>query len=239
MKEKKKSHKLAALFMAVTVAGSIPLGINHSLSNMREDAAGEYYYDQAGYAIYEGLEKRRESANNLITLAGRYQEGNPGLTKLIDELEYRVQTSEQAYDEDDTFRKTAAANAALDAPAQALAGALEGAELSEKDRRYPQQLIDNMRSEQDKINRSSYNTEAKKFNEKLVSLKPMALLKPMAVFSDISVGQVQEVTGGEAAATFDSNDIAQAAEEFADNIANNVESGVEGLVDGILDGIFG
>ena len=238
MKEK-KSHKLAALFMAVTVAGSIPLGINHSLSNKREDAAGEYYYDQAGYAIYEGLENRRESASNLITLAERYQEGNPELAKLIDELEYRVQTSEQAYDEDDNLRKTAAANAALDAPAQALAGALQDTELAEKDRRYPQQLIDNMRSEQDKINRSSYNTEAKKFNEKLVSLQPMALLKPMAVFSDISAVQVQQTTGDETDPVTTANGIAQAAEEFADNIADNVEDGVEGLVDGILDGIFG
>ena len=96
-----------------------------------------------------------------------------------------------------------------------------------------------MRSEQDKINRSSYNTEAKKFNEKLVSLQPMALLKPMAVFSDISAVQVQQTTGDETDPVTTANGIAQAAEEFADNIADNVEDGVEGLVDGILDGIFG
>lgn len=195
MKVKKKSHKFAAILMAVAVAGSVPLGINKSLERQRYDASGSYYYDQGGYAIWEGIEKRQGAANDLVTLAKRYVDKEPSLEKYIDDMEYQVRISEMAYDNDNTFRKTAAANAALDAPAQALADALERVQLQDKDKKYPAQLIANMRSELDKMARSSYNDEAREFNAKLKRLKPMALLDPMATFDDDqpAYGEVSEL----------------------------------------------
>ena len=241
--------------MGVAIAASIPLGINRSLVRVREDASGAFYYDQAGYSICDGIEKRREAANNLITLAGRYKDKNPELDGLMDSLDYCVKASENAWSDDDPYTLEARANAALDAPAQALATALEGMELSEQDRKYPAQMINQMKSEQDKINRSSYNEEARNFNAKVEKLSPMALVSPMA---DFSAAPPAEDTGSDSAPETaetaravpappeapdvpdvpDIDDFDQRVDQWADNLADNVESGVEGLVDGIMDGIF-
>ena len=48
--------------------------------------------------------------------------------------------------------------------AQALYEELKNTQLSETDQKYPDQLIAQMESEQDKINRSSYNEDAREFN---------------------------------------------------------------------------
>lgn len=178
-----KRNLFAGIFMGVAIAASIPLGINRSLVRIREDASYTFYSDQAGYSISDGIEKRREAASNLITLAGRYKDKNPELEGLIDELDYCVKASEYAWSDDHTFTQEAKANAALDAPAEALAGTLESMELDSKDSKYPGQMISQMRSEQDKINRSSYNEEARAFNAKARGLSPMALVKPMADLS--------------------------------------------------------
>ncbi len=124
-----------------------------------------------------------------------------------------MKASENAWSDDYTYIQEAGANAALDAPAQALAEALDSMELSEQDRKYPTQmikqmkseqeqvglaekdkkypgqLIAQMKSEQDKINRSSYNEEARAFNAKVKSLAPMALVKPMADFSSATAAK--------------------------------------------------
>ncbi len=144
----------------------------------------------------------------------------------MDSLDYCVKASENAWSDDDTYTLEARANAALDAPAQALATALENMELSEQDRKYPAQMINQMKSEQDKINRSSYNEEARNFNAKVEKLSPMALVSPMADFSAPAAADVPDAP--------DIDDIDQRVDQWADN----VESGVEGFVDGIMDGIF-
>ncbi len=251
-----KRNLMAGIFMGVAIAASIPLGINRSLSRVREDVSGTFYYDQAGYSIYDGLEKRREAANNLITLAGRYKDKNPELDGLMDSLDYCVKASENAWSDDYTYIQEAGANAALDAPAQALAEALDSMELSEQDRKYPTQMIKQMKSEQDKINRSSYNEEARAFNAKVKSLAPMALVKPMADFSSATAAKDSApVAAAEAAEKVvedipappeapaapgapDIDDFEQRVDQWADDFSDGVESGVEGLVDGVLDGIF-
>lgn len=258
-KGKSKGTAFAAVFMALAVAGSIPLGINRSLSKIREDASGSYYYDQAGYAIYEGIEKRRAAARDLVTLANRYKEQQPQLESLIDSLEYRIKASENAWSDDHTFMPEAQANVNLDAPAQTLAAALEQSGLSEKDQKYPQQIINQMKSEQDKITRSSYNEEARAFNEKLQKLKPMALLKPMARFDSIrsDLGEQAEeavVDTGvpsppdapEAPNALDPEQTVEQARELADDLADQTEAyadgiadRVEGFVEDVLDGVFG
>lgn len=185
MKIKKKKHPFAALFMAAAIIAAVPLGINSSLSDLREEASDSYYYDQGGYAIYEGLEKRQAAASGLVTLAKRYTDKEPSLEALADDLEYQVRCAEMAvFDGEETgFADTVRANQALDSSAQALADALERADLAEKDKKYPGQLIAQMKSEQDKIERSSYNEEAREFNAKLDAwYKPIAFQRPLAYF---------------------------------------------------------
>lgn len=237
-----KKNLLAGIFMGVALAASIPLGINRSLAQKREDASYTFYSDQAGYSISDGIEKRREAASNLITLAGRYKDKNPELEGLIDELDYCVKASEYAWSDDYTFTQQAKANAALDAPAQALAGALESMDLGEKDGKYPGQMISQMRSEQDKINRSSYNEEARAFNAKVESLAPMAFVKPMADFSS----PVQDGGGVKTADTAripeppeapeapDLDELEQRVDQWADGIESRVESNVDRMLDGIF-----
>lgn len=247
---KKKRHPFAIIFMAVAIGASIPLGINRSLSIMRERAGGHYFYDDTGYVLYEGLEKRRAEASNLITVAKRYSSENAELTKLIDELEYQIKICEKCeFDyEDDTFKKIVESNAALDQPAHALAQALENAGLSEKDKKYPAQIIANMESEQDKLERSSYNDEADKYNQKLKSLKPFAVLEPMATFNgDHSQAAVESVTDttpedhiDQAAGTVAgraeefAGEVTERAEQFADNVAEQVDQAVTGTIDRVL-----
>lgn len=245
----KKKNVAAAVFMGVAIAASIPLGINRSLSRVREDVEGFYYYDQAGYSIYEGIENRQEAAGSLITLAGRYKDKDPDLPALMDALDYRVKASQNAWSGDHTFLPEAQANFALDAPAEALADALNSLELSEKDKKYPDQLIKQMRSEQDKIDRSSYNDSAREYNAKLQRLSPMAVIKPLATFDEpasADTAPIVEDTGLEipspapqAPADPGLDGIGGAVDRWANDLANNVESGVEGLVDGVIDGIFG
>lgn len=185
MKIKKKKHPFAALFMAAAIVAAVPVGVNSSLSELREDTTGSYYYDKGGYAIYEGLEARQAAASDLVTLARRYKDQEPSLEALADELEYQVQCARMVdfEDEDRGFFDTVRANQNLDEPAQALATALERTALEEKDKKYPGNLIAQMKSEQDKIERSSYNEEARDFNAKLDAwYKPIAFQKPLATF---------------------------------------------------------
>ena len=252
----KKRNAAAAVFMGVAIAASIPLGINRSLDRLKDDVEEKYFYDQAGYSIGDGLEIRRDAAYNLVSLAEKYADKAPELQGLIDELERQLAISENTWY--DLTEEEARANLGLDAPAEALAAALEKLELSDQDKKYPGQMLGQMRSEQDKINRSSYNEEARAFNAKVERLSPMALTKPMADFSasaaEPSSAEVEEAAENmgfpeapEAPAAPEAPE-APAAEEFeqrvdqwAEELGDSVESGVEGLVDGVgdmLDGIF-
>lgn len=217
-----KKNKVACIIMSVAIGASIPLGINRSLARIREDAAGDYYYDQAGYAIYDGIDNRQAAAKDLISLANRYTEKNPALAGLIDELEYREQASENAWSGGDTFTVEAQANANLDAPAQALADELARTELSEKDQKYPAQIMDRMKSEQDKISRSSYNDRAREFNAKLKRLKPIAVLEPMATFDSPGSVEMAEVTETRDTGTLDEDENLERAADRIGETANRV-----------------
>lgn len=211
--------------MAAAIAASVPLGVNRSLAKLRESAAEDYYYDKTGYIIYDGIDLREAAAANLITVAERYSAENPQLEKLMDELDYRIQVSANTLEMDDeTFTEIEAANAALDQPAYALAAELEKLDLSEKDKKYPAQLIAQMDSEQDKIKRSSYNDHAREFNAKVERMKPLALVKPLAVF--VGPGAAAADNGleyAEESLEERMDETAEQAEERADQSADNVE----------------
>ncbi len=174
----KKQNVIGACVMAAAIVVALPLGVHTTLSELRSEAEDSYYYDQTGYVIYKGLEAREATANNLITVANRYTQKNPALISLIDELDYSVQLLQSSYND---FAEEAQYNQQMGQAAQALYEELKATELSESDRKYPDQLIAQMESEQDKINRSSYNDDARAFNAKLEGF-PVKLLLP---FMDI------------------------------------------------------
>jgi hypothetical protein len=171
----KKRNIIGACVMVAAILAAVPLGAHTSLTRLREDAQGSYYYDNTGYAIYEGLDQRQATANNLITVARRYTSVNSNLTGLIDDLDYAVRLTNGSYDDD---AQEAQANQMMGEAAQALYEELKKTDLSEEDQKYPDQLIAEMESEQDKLNRSSYNEDAREFNQKLKSF-PVNLLLPL------------------------------------------------------------
>ena len=181
----KKSSVIGACVLAATLVLAVPLGVHTSLTALRDEANSSYYYDQTGFAIYEGIENREAAASNMITVAERYTDENPALTSLIGDLDYAVDYSQNCWDGDSGL---AEANQLMGQAAQALYEELKNTQLSETDEKYPDQLLAQMESEQDKINRSSYNEDAREFNARLEKF-PVNLLRGVA--------------GGEPLATFD------------------------------------
>lgn len=172
--------------MAAMILISVPLGIYRSFARLREDAMDSYYYDRTGYAVYQGIENRREAAKNLLTVAQRYADGNSSLDPYIDELEYREKYMSQLYDFQG-FSQEVEANLQLGEAFQALCGEMERVELSERDKNYLENFTALMESEQDKLERSSYNDGAIEYNQKLDSFLTSLLgglvgVKPMGVF---------------------------------------------------------
>lgn len=180
----KKRNFIGACVMVIAILVALPLGAHTSLAKLREEAEDSYFNDDAGYALYDGLDEREATANNLITVARRYTESNGNLTSLIDELDYAVRLTQGSYDDD---QQEAQANRMMGDAAQALYEELKNTELSEADQKYPDQLIAQMESEQDKINRSSYNQDAREFNQRLEAfpvklLVPLTGIRPLATY---------------------------------------------------------
>ncbi len=164
----KKKNVIGALIMAGAILVSVPLGVNRSFARLREDVEDEYYYDSTGYAIYEGLDARVGTARNLLTLAERYVDKDPELDVYKDNLEHVVKLCENYwFDDIEDADRQVENNRRLGEAAQELADRLETLELSEKDKKYPAQLIADMESEQDKIERSSFNDKAREYNARL------------------------------------------------------------------------
>lgn len=191
MKEKgtkKGKNAVPALIMALVIVLSVPLGVNRSFERLREDVEHEYYYDSTGYALWEGVDARRDSAQNLITIAEKYVDEYPELQTPINALGHRV-LEENTYLslEDETFSNIVKVNSELTQEAYALYEALDKVTLSEKDEKYPRQIMAELDSEQDKLQRSSYNDLAREYNARLEKfpvnfLRHLSGVKPMGVF---------------------------------------------------------
>lgn len=180
-KDRKKQNLIAAAVMAGLILLAMPLGVAHSLDDLRDDAEGQYYSDQAGYSISDGITRRQEAATNLLTVAGRYVDDHEELSYYWDWLNSAIVASQKNYD----LSQEAQLNAEMGQAAEELAAALEGIELESRDQKYPDQLIAQMQSEQDKIQRSSYNDSARDFNRRL-TVFPVSLLRPL-----LSVDELQ------------------------------------------------
>ena len=189
----KKKNAIGALVMAAMILVSVPLGANRSFERLREEALGEYYYDNTGYALYEGLDKQVETAHNLLLVAKRYRESYPELESNIEDLTYQINRCERLYDNGAV--EEVEYHAALCQSAETLVAKLEGLKLDEKDEKYPGQQISRLRSEQDKLERSSYNDGAREYNQRLGRfplLKQLGWTRPLGVFGESAVADVIE-----------------------------------------------
>jgi len=181
----KKKNVIGALVMAGLIVVSVPLGVNRSFDRLREDIESEYYYDSTGYAIYEGIDAREAAANNLLTVAEKYVGQDPELDAYMDNLEHVTKLCDNTrFDDIDEIGETVRYNSRMGEEAQKLADRLETLDLSEKDQKYPAQLIAEMESEQDKIERSSFNDEVIAYNEKREKF-PANVLAPLSGVKEI------------------------------------------------------
>jgi len=170
----KRNVFIAFLLMIIMIVVAVPIGVNNSLAKERQNAQGSYYYDKTGFAIWQGLEARRDAAANLITVADNYKGENEKLAPLINNLE-RAVNGTKTYSTD--YKGEGEANLLLSIEAKALADELEKTNLSEKDEKYPRMMIAEMDSQQDMITRSSYNDDARVFNEKLEKFPANVFIK--------------------------------------------------------------
>ncbi len=194
-----KKNLIGALIMVAAIVVSVPLGVNRSFSRLREDVEDEYYYDSTGYSIWEGIEARTSAAKNLLTVAERYEDQDPELDVYMDNLEHMAELCERDhFDDIQEIGRTVQYNARMGEAAQDLADRLETLTLSEKDAKYPRQLMADMDSEQDKIERSSFNDEVIAYNEKREKF-PASVLAPLfGVKEIVPFGAGSELTPGSA-----------------------------------------
>ena len=183
---KKKSTVAGVVVMVLLILLALPLGVHTSFTRLREEVRGNYYYDDGDYSLYDSIDAREAASSNLITVAEKYTAEDPELTGLMADLEYWVNVSNGCYDPD--LQEEVEANREMGNAFQALYDRLSQVSLEERDQKYPGQLLAQMESEQDKIDRASYNDEARAYNEKLAAF-PVNLLgklggvSPMGIFA--------------------------------------------------------
>lgn len=172
---------IAAVSMVILIIASIPLGMVRSVQGLKNDVDDDYYYDDTGYAVYDGVDKRIETSNSLIKVANKYVSEHTELRPLIDELEYNANKAENSYDDRNS---EAVANRSMTTSFDELATALKGIELDENDAKYPTTLSAEMKSHEDKIRRSSYNTKAQEYNE-TISRFPVSIIKTLGIVKEL------------------------------------------------------
>lgn len=183
----KKKTFIGAIVMAAAILLAVPVGANRSFDRLYDEAKQSYYYDDTGYALYQGLETRQSAASNLVTLGKRYASQSTELASATDLLEEKVAVARNKNYSVDDLAQEIAADKAMGSAAQSVADLLEQATLSEKDAKYPSQLLADLNSEADKLARSSYNDDARAYNAKLEGipvkwLLPVAGIRTMAVY---------------------------------------------------------
>lgn len=180
-----KKRLIAVIVMIALILVALPIGVYSSLEPKRAKADGHYYYDDSGFAIYQGINEREEAARNLIKIAEKYKEDNHELIEIIDDLDTATSKSENTFSND--RGKQAEVNKELGRYAEELADALEKIDLDERDEKYPKKLIAEMESQQKKIEHSSYNEMAREFNDMMDSFPTNIIggvvgIKPLELF---------------------------------------------------------
>ena len=190
----KKKNAIGALVMAALILISVPLGAVRSFERLREDALKVYSSDSTGYDLSTGVKKQEEAAWNLLTVAERYQDGNPELGSYIDDLTNHANLAQVFSDPGSPA--TVRCHQTMCQSAARLAEKLETLTLDEKDEKYPRQLLSQLQSEQDKLERSSYNDGARAYNRKLeryfLPLVNLDWSEPLGIFGEYDVSEVIE-----------------------------------------------
>ena len=184
----KKKTIIGAIVMVLAVLAAIPLGARRTMDRLYDKAKESYYYDSTGYAIYQGLEDRQAAAANLVTLGYRYADQSEELAGSVRLLEDQIAQAKRYTYDVDRLSDAVNADSIMGATARHVVTLLETVTLSQKDAKYPSQLLADLDSEYDKLSRSSYNDDAREYNAKLEQLPvkwlvPVAGIRTMAVFT--------------------------------------------------------
>ena len=174
----KKKTIIGAVIMVLAILAAIPLGARRSMDRLYDEAKQSYYYDDTGYAIYQGLENRQSAAANLATLGTRYADQSSDLSSATKLLEDQIAQAKKTNYNVDQLGKAFAADRSMETAARSVANLLETVTLSQKDAKYPSQLLADLESEGDKLSRSSYNDDAREYNARLEQI-PVKWLVPV------------------------------------------------------------
>lgn len=172
---------MAAVFMIVLIIASIPLGIVKSMQGLKSEVEDEFYYDDTGLALYECLDIRVSTSENLIKVAEKYSDDYPELKTYIEDLSYCTKKLEKISLDKNT---QAILNKELDKPFEDLAEKLQSIELDEADAKYPGSLWAEMKSQADKLARSSYNTKVDEYN-KVVKGFPVNVMYKLGLVKEL------------------------------------------------------
>lgn len=179
-----KHKQLFSFFiMLLLIILALPIGMYTSLNSIRVNAEQDYYNDQTGYAISQGIQSREDAARNLIKIAKKYQDQYTELQNPMTELEQAISLLEDSSLFSVT-EKNAEANRNLNAPAQALAEMLKNLDISESDINSVNNQLTELSVAQEEINRSNYNTEAAAFNQKLEKY-PAKLMNNLGIIQSL------------------------------------------------------
>ncbi|WP_369298675.1 DUF4854 domain-containing protein [uncultured Neglectibacter sp.] len=205
MKRKTKSV-LCALAMAVVILLSIFLGGVRSLKRQRTDILdNHYFHDESGFAVTQGLNRELKNVRDMVALAQNYATYVPWIQNYIDSLDYQADFCENSCRSGTP--EEAAAYHQLCLAAETLYGQLWQIELKETDLSYPQwqeewetdqaffgSYLELINSTQSNLKRSSYNENARQFNE-LLDRFPGSVLKRLFRIEKLGVFSQAEETG--------------------------------------------
>lgn len=205
MKRKTKSV-LCALAMAVVILLSIFLGGIHSLERQRKDILdNHYFHDESGFAVTQGLSRELKNARDMVALAQDYVTYAPGLQNYVNSLNYQADFCENSCrsgtpEEAEAYQQLCLA-------AETLYEQLWQIELEETDDSYSQwqeeweidqvffeSYLELINSTQSNLKRSSYNENARQFDE-LLDRFPGNVLKRLSGIEKLGVFSQAEETG--------------------------------------------
>lgn len=179
----KRKQIFSFFIMLLLIVLALPIGMYTSLNSIRDDAEGTYYYDQREHSIDQLIQNREDAARNLIKIAEKYRDQYTELQSPISELNDAISLLENSSLYSIT-EKNAEANRSLNAPAQALVDVLLNLDINESDTNNVNNQMAELTEAQDKINSSSYNTEAATYNLKLEKY-PAKLMKNLGIIKSL------------------------------------------------------
>ncbi len=171
------SHRGAVAAAVIVIALSVLFGFHGSATAARADVEAQFYSgaDANGYSIAADLEDCLDITANLLSVAGRYLNGEAlaGLEGSRRELEASL-NADTSYN---SIGNACRAYRRLAGEAETVLSALDEQALSEKDAGYVQGFRTDLAARADTIARNPYNQMAEEFNQKTLGVFPANLLR--------------------------------------------------------------